>query len=631
MSGPADAPSPERSPDGSAARRRDEWLGRVRSVGVVRAVLAVVVLAVLARLVLLGARTFHWDEARVGYWILHTIDTGSFAYRRIIHGPFVQHVNHVLFSLFGPSDFLARVPVALVGGLLPATALLFRDHLEDDETVALALFLAFNAVLVYYSRFMRSDVLVATFMFAAFGLLVRFYDTRRARYLYGVGAFVALGVASKENAVVYLLTWVGGTALLADQALFRPREYDSGRALLRARWHRLRGWRPAGDRSRLGAVGRWGGHLLGAVVVFLAITVVMYGPRGAGMAGLHYPPVPASQGGLGVVEALSQPASFPGYAYDALAHLVTEFGEWFGQSSDPGCNKDNVIDGWLCFLGRYVEVMVTTSIVLTAFAVIGFVSERYARPVGRNLVMFAGYVGFVSILGYPLGTDVFGAWIVVHAVVPLAIPAAVGVARIYRWGVEAVQARDGVGTAVAAVVLLLLASQVAVANVGSVYTNYGSEENTLVQYAQPADDLDPLVDALEAAATEGRVGRTVVMYYGEIGSNRDEHVALVEENPGFSEGELLTRPACAEWFNTLPLPWYFETTGVNVTCESEPAFLADRAASEAPAVILTMQADGTVPVQRLHEAGYRNASYRMRTTDYRVTVFVHERLDWDPN
>ncbi|MFB6256868.1 MAG: hypothetical protein ABEH58_09130, partial [Haloplanus sp.] len=35
-----------------------------------RAVLATTALALAVRLVGLGARIFHWDEGRVGYWIL---------------------------------------------------------------------------------------------------------------------------------------------------------------------------------------------------------------------------------------------------------------------------------------------------------------------------------------------------------------------------------------------------------------------------------------------------------------------------------------------------------------------------------------------------------------------------------
>ncbi len=628
--------SPESSPDadagdsGATSADRSFLPDRLHEVSVVQAVVAVALLALLARFVLLGARTFHWDEARVGYWILHTIDTGHFAYRRIIHGPFIQHVNHLLFPLFGASDFVARAPVALIGGLLPLSALLFREYLEDDETVILALFLAFNAVLVYYGRFMRSDVLVAAFMFTALGLLLRFYDARKPRYLYAAALLIALGFGSKENAIVYVLTWVGAAVLLADQALYRPRDVRSGGALLKQKFRSLRGWRPSSGRSRGAALGVWGGHLLGAALVFLLVTVFLYGPRGGGLDAMYYPPIPAGEGGPGFFGALAQPTTFPGYAYDALAHLVDEFGQWFSQSSDPGCNKDNVIDGWLCYLGRYAWVMISSSFVLSVFAILGFVYERYGRAVSRNLVMFAAYAGFVSILGYPLGTDVFGAWIVVHAVVPLAIPAAVGVAPLYRWGKEAAVEGDDVGKAVSVLVLVLLAGGVAAANVTTVYTNYGDDSNPLVQYAQPADDLDPVIEAMQSAAGESGNQTDVVLYYGEIGSNRDEHVALVKKNPGWAEGDLLTRPRCAEWFNALPLPWYFETTGANVSCMSEPTPLGDRALSNGPGVIITMASDQTVPGDRLREAGYRNATYRMRSNDYRINVFVHERIEWDP-
>ena len=653
MSASASETGGDRPPGGTAAA----LLHRVRSIGVVRAVIAITVLALLARLVLLGARTAHWDEARVAYWILHTIETGDFAYRRIIHGPVVQHVNHVLVPLLGANDFVIRLPVAVVGGLLPLTALLFREHLEDAETVALALFLGANAVLLYYSRFMRSDVLVAAFMFAGFGFLVRFYDTRRFRYLYALGAAVALGFGSKENAAVYLLTWGGATALLADQALYRARAYDSGTDLLRATWladawgwlravpGRLAAWtrdetagvgpwlRRLGSalrdpETRAGRVGRWLGHPVGAVVVFLALTVVIYAPRGAGAAGLHYPPVPADQGAVGLYEALGQPTLLPDLVVDTLRDTADQFGEWFAQSSDPGCQKDNVIDGWLCFLGRFLEVMRDHTLVLGVFAVLGFLYERYARARSRNLVMFAAMAGFVSILGYPLGTDVFGAWLVVHAVVPLAIPASVGVARLYRWGVEAVEAGDGVGAAVAAVVLLLLAGQVALVAAGSVYTNDTAESNNLVQYAQPADDLDPVVDAVERAAAEEREGADVVLYYGANGSDYDERQAIVSTSGGWSTNQLLTRPPCADWFNTLPLPWYFRTAGANVSCDDRPSLVVNRAQVHAPGVIVAMESDPTVPADRLAAAGYERRTYGMRTYGYQVQFYVHERVGW---
>ncbi|PSQ58523.1 MAG: hypothetical protein BRD23_06735, partial [Halobacteriales archaeon SW_9_67_25] len=319
--GPSRESPPADEPDRLLAGLEAGPVGRgyraVAAVSTTRTVLAITAVALLVRLLALGARPMHYDEARVGYWALHYIDTGSFTYRHGIHGPFVQHVNRYLFPLIGASDFTARLPVAVVGGLLPAVALLFREHLDRAELVALALFLSFNSVLVYYSRFMRSDVLLAGFMFGAFGLLVRFYDTRDVRYLYGVAVLAGFGFATKENALVYALTWLGATGLLADQALFRPRRYRAGVDVLRARYAEYRG--------RLGEVlPHYVGHAVGALAVFLFVLVFMYADRGAGMAGIRAPPAPPSEGSVGFWEVLASPLGFPGHAYDTLVAATNE-------------------------------------------------------------------------------------------------------------------------------------------------------------------------------------------------------------------------------------------------------------------------------------------------------------------
>lgn len=186
------------------------------------AVLAGVALLSLAlRLFQLGGRVFHWDEGRVGYWILRYHETGYFVYRPIIHGPFIQHVNALLFHLVPATDFWARFPIAVITAALPLTAWLFRRHLRDVELVALGLLLTLDPLLLYYSRFMRSDPLVGAFGFATFALLVRAWDTRDERFGYAAAATLALAFASKENALVYALCLAGATALLYDHRLVR--------------------------------------------------------------------------------------------------------------------------------------------------------------------------------------------------------------------------------------------------------------------------------------------------------------------------------------------------------------------------------------------------------------------------
>ncbi|MFC6737039.1 flippase activity-associated protein Agl23, partial [Halolamina salina] len=166
----------------------------------VAAVLALTALALLLRLVALGDRTMHWDEARVAYWTLRYVRGAGFVYRPVIHGPFVPITVAPLFRHLGPTAFAARLPVAILGGLAPLSALLFRRPnistpntldigLDDAETVALAALLAVTPSLVYYSRFMRSDVPLAVFALVALGFAVEPLAGGRRRHVVAVGLF----------------------------------------------------------------------------------------------------------------------------------------------------------------------------------------------------------------------------------------------------------------------------------------------------------------------------------------------------------------------------------------------------------------------------------------------------------
>jgi uncharacterized protein (TIGR03663 family) len=498
-----------------------------------RRVLAVALVALAARVALLGSRVAHYDEGRVGWWTLHFLDSGQFEYRFIIHGPFVQHVTRVIFDLFGANDFTLRLLVALVGAALPLAALFFRDHLRDDEVLGVAFFLALNPVLVYYSRFFRSTLLVAAFSFVAFGFLVWAVDKRSAWYVHGAVVFVALAFAAKENAVVYLLCWAGATALIVDHALFRTGGDESGIDWARSRL-------PA--RGDLGAyrprVPRYAGHLALGTGLFLGVSLFFYAPRS---------PDPSL---VGFWEGLTNPTQFPTMVERTVDDVVTGYEYWFGGSTEPNCSKDNLIEGYLCFLGRSLESLAQYALPLMTLAVAGFLAERYTRANARWLVLFAGYWGFVSVLGYPLGTDIYGAWIMVNALVPLTIPAGVGLAMVVRWARDALHA-DAIRFGLAAFVVFLVVGQMAVALSTGVYLNDTGEDNTLVQYAQPADDFRPAFEALEGR-TATHEGADVLFVGSEYtrSSPRDEGI----------------EPLCTSISDTLPLQWYVEMHDATGAC-----------------------------------------------------------------
>jgi uncharacterized protein (TIGR03663 family) len=340
------------------------------------------------------------------------------------------------------------------------------------------------------------------------------------------------------------------------------------------------------------------------------------------MEGLRYPPVAAAEGAVGFWQGFTSPSNFVAMVEATWNHSVAEFSTWFGRATEGG--DDGLASVYRDFRDRSGGVMVAKAAPLTAFAVFGFLLERYGEGRSRNLVMFSAVCGFVSVLGYPLGTDIFGAWIVVHAVVPLAVPAAVGLTRVFDWGYEAFVLEDSVGVAIAAVLLLLVAAQVATVAVPSVYTNAQSQDNSLVQYAQPGGDPRAELETIATVARANETETDVVLYYGEQGDAYDDNLAYVEKNPDeWDDADLDLRPLCSSWYNSLPFPWYFAKDDADVGCSRDQSQLASRVDSNPPPVIITQDQDSTVPTNVL-EQSYTGTSYEMRAWGKDTTFWIRD-------
>lgn len=580
---------------------------RYEQLTVVRVVVAVALLGIAFRLFALGARSAHWDEARVAYWSYYYADTGSLAYYWEEHGPLAQLASGRLFELFGVTDFAARAPVAIVGGLFPLSALLFREHLRRDETVALAAFLATNAVLLYFSRFMRSDVLVAAFMFTALGLLVRFYDTRRARYLLAAGVFFGLGFGSKENAIIYVLTWLGATALVVDQALHSPASETSGLDRLRTNLTAYRSTLKAGV-YRVD-------YAIGFVLSALATMVLVFAPRGRGLDGRLYPDSTAEPTTL--ASTLRNPTELPALVDQSLGDAYSGYVDWFLQS------EETTLDTYVTFLTDYVTLLLEYAPAMVSFALIGIVLERYARRRSRALVMFMAYCGVASLIGYPLGSHIQGdsAWLSVHVVVPLLVPASVGLAWGYRTLRETVRERSLDPRAVVVVVILLVGLWGWFVPAQSVYVDDTAPENELVQYAQPHSDLGSLVDTMEEVTAKND-GTDVLLYYGEQGESFDSNAALVQEEATENyAGQWQITPPCSNWATTQPLNWYFAVSDVEADCERSADALVEQIDDGEVPIVVTTPDDSTVSEDAFGDS-YVAESYYLRNVGQEVVVYT---------
>jgi uncharacterized protein (TIGR03663 family) len=275
-------------------------------------------------------------------------------------------------------------------------------------------------------------------------------------------------------------------------------------------------------------VDRTGVHLAGAAAVTGLVVLFLFAPRG-GPAGVW-------TGNLGAtLEA-------------TFADLEAGLSYWFGQGGEK------TVESYSENLSSFVATSAEYAGALVGLAVVGFLVEVARRAEARPLVLGCSYWGIASVVGYPLGTDIWGAWIIVNALVPLSVPAAVGARRFVAVGRDALDDADHVSAGIAALVLLLVVGQVAVVGVSASFVEPTSPDNDLVQFAQPQQSMREPVDATAAAAA-GHRGDPDVLFYG--------NAEFVKEG-GYRS------PTCVRWTRTLPWAWYLRAADASVTCRDAP-------------------------------------------------------------
>lgn len=151
----------------------------------------------------LGLRAVSHDESLHAYFSNHLALWGIHHHDPMMHGPLLFQLNAGIFWLFGTGDFNARIIFALAGTALVAAPLLFRRHLGRAGALAAGLLLAFSPSLLYYSRYMRNDVLFALLCLVWLWVLMRLVATHDSKRLWGLSVVMALAFACKETVFIF--------------------------------------------------------------------------------------------------------------------------------------------------------------------------------------------------------------------------------------------------------------------------------------------------------------------------------------------------------------------------------------------------------------------------------------------
>ena len=167
----------------------------------------------------------------------------------------------------------------------------------------------------------------------------------------------------------------------------------------------FRGFRERHGEALLTA-GAYVGHIVLAVLAFGFVSLFFYAPRGAGIDGIEsHPALAASTPGyVGFWEGITNPTLFGQLLQTTTDRGVEQWGNWLEPSSEK------TRDGYIKHFWTSTETLVLGSRVIAVLAGVGYILDRFGVTDPRHLIPFCFYAGFVSIFGYPLGTDIGAPW-----------------------------------------------------------------------------------------------------------------------------------------------------------------------------------------------------------------------------
>jgi uncharacterized protein (TIGR03663 family) len=172
-----------------------------------------VVVALALRLIDLGDRPFHHDESQDAYFSWIFFKDGTYEYDPLLHGPLRFYLTAAMYALFGDSDFTARLAPALMGTVMVPLPYLLRRQIGRVAAFTAAVLLAIGPTYLYFSRFAREDIYIASITLALLVAVFRFLDRPKRHHPAVIGALLALSFATKES--TFITVFVAGTFFLA--------------------------------------------------------------------------------------------------------------------------------------------------------------------------------------------------------------------------------------------------------------------------------------------------------------------------------------------------------------------------------------------------------------------------------
>lgn len=192
----------------SINRSQAAWLDRpvplIGSLNLEKALyFAFIASAIFTRFFDLGARVMSHDESEHVYfsWLLY--QGGGYVHSPITHGPFLFHLNALIFSLFGADDFTARISVALFGVATVAFPYLLRRWLGRTGALVTSFMLLISPSILFHDRYTRDEAYLLVWALLIVWAMLAYWRDRSAKWLYLLAGALAFMVATMEAAFIF--------------------------------------------------------------------------------------------------------------------------------------------------------------------------------------------------------------------------------------------------------------------------------------------------------------------------------------------------------------------------------------------------------------------------------------------
>ena len=165
----------------------------------------ILILAVVSRFTLLGARVMSHDEINhvTPSWGLFS-GTEVYEHNPMTHGPLQFHLVALSYFLLGDSDFSSRVPAALFSAAAVVFVLFaFRRYLGRLGALVASVLFLISPYMLFYGRYTRNEAFIELFGVVALYALLRYLDRGDNFSLLLLTIVTALHFTTKETCYIY--------------------------------------------------------------------------------------------------------------------------------------------------------------------------------------------------------------------------------------------------------------------------------------------------------------------------------------------------------------------------------------------------------------------------------------------